>query len=668
MRVIGHVRGPSSETTEQSVKFVSDKDYYFIPRYNALPFYSPWVEYDLFLQSRSGSICDVTNVFSIKRIPIKKSDLIDHLVSREIMTSEEKKLHRTFIKRILKLVPETIERLSDIQDVVEMPHLTKVIFVIGKGWDREQDYFDLLPIFSSDFLNRFTPSEIIILKKLWEIKPHAFCFWDKAVDILGECGFSRKRFSMHPKWACVVGDYIAADDSAPIKFSSIYPVLSANILIRKKRLPIQADIFREALEIYAQGRRLFYSKGQTCFYVPKDSTQAAIAFLLKEKILRCAWGDFGEKHLLASHKDELTEVRLAITISKRVKHIRLINCPYYNAEFGRRFATWYDTQIADQCFLMSANSSSANYVSDLTNLKFSYGNNPGTAEVIVIDRAHKISPGRMLEILSKSKCKIPLDLHLFGDSADHGVNCFRGGGRLFRDLEKSGLFTVENWTDWATKDPMRLVYSSLESLAFADLSIYNTTDDDHFGAIITGKCKTKKQTKRERIIFCSTEQDRKRVVQHIVRIADRTPHSDLYVGQRMQVMETDRVGEITHAWEVTATGIKGRELQRKDPIEAWRKPYILMIDGKIIVNTDRLTVERADVCISWKYAGRPFNEGIFVVGKSTTKRDLLGAIKYCVQKISFVFIDGTSLPNLRQEHDTWSSDFITKLSKIQKEF
>lgn len=669
MRIVGRVKGPSSETTEQSVKFVSGTEYFFLPRSCALPSYSPWIEYDLSLQARpGGSICDVTEVFSARKLPVEKDDLIDHMVARELSIIEDKKLYRTSLKRLMKNVPETIEGLDDVEDTVELSRVSKIVFAIGKEWDREQAFFDLLPIFPAGFLNRFSPSQILIIAELWKVRPQVFCFWDKALDILAECGFLRRNLSMHPKWPCVAGDDLSASDDAPAKFSSAYPILSANVLIKKKRLPVRSAVLREAISIYVQSRRFFYSRGQTCFFVPKDTSVEAVSFLLKERILRCAWGDFGKQRLLATHKDELVEVRLALTLSSRVKLVRLINCPYYNAEYGRRFAEWYEKQDWDQCALMSANSSSAAYMGSLTGFKFSYGNKAGASRIIVFDRAHKISPSRLLEVLSKSTCKDLLELHLFGDSADHGVNCFKGGGRLFRDLEKSARFDVESWSEWDSKDPLRLAYSSLEALAFADLSIYNAKDDDQFGAIITGKCKTKKQTKRERIIFCSTEADRKRVVQHIVRIMDRTPRSDLYVGQRMQVMETDRVGEITKGWELAANGERIKELQRKDPIEPWRRKYDLLIDDDKIVNTERQTVERADVCISWKYAGRPFDEGIFVVGKSTTKKDLLGAVKYCLKKMSFVFIDGTSLPNLKQDRDSWSSDLITKISKIRKGF
>jgi hypothetical protein len=667
MRVTGRVKGPSSETTEQSVKFVTKSSYYFLPRFGALPSYSPWIEYDLVLQARSGgSICDVTVVYSAKRILIDKNDLIVHLLSREIMNEEEKKLYRTALRRLLKNVPDEIKSLDDIEFNVDPSRTNKIIFAIGKEWNREREFFDLLTIFPAGFLNQFTSDEILDLKKLWELQPWAYCFWDKAINILVKCGFSRKALSMHPKWACVRDD-LFADDAAPMRFLSDYPILSANVLIRNKCSPVSPEILREALRLYTQGRRFFYSRGQTSFYVSKEFSPPVIFFLCKEHVLRRALGDMGGNHLFTTNKDELIEVRLALALSKQVKHIRLVNCPYYNREFAQKFSLWYEKQVADQCCLMSANSSSSSYISELTHLKFSYGNKPGAASTIVIDRAHKISPNRLLEILSNSTCKIEIRLHLFGDLMDHGVNCFRGGGRLFNDLERSGRFTLDDWTQWGSKDPMRLVYSSLQSLAFADLSIYNAKHDDDFGVIITGKYKTKKQTKRERIIFCSNEADRRRTVQHIVRIMDRTPHSDLYIGQRIQVMETDRIGEITKAWELSG-GSKGRELQRRDSIESWRKPYVLMIDNDKTVRSDIFTIERADVCLIRKYAGRPFDEGICVVGKTTTKKDLLAAVKYCLKKIIFVFIDGTTLSNLKEENDAWSSDLITKIMKIRKGF
>ena len=136
-----------------------------------------------------------------------------------------------------------------------------------------------------------------------------------------------------------------------------------------------------------------------------------------------------------------------------------------------------------------------------------------------------------------------------------------------------------------------------------------------------------KKTKKKSIIFCSTENDRDRILKGI-GITDK---KIFYIGDRIHILDIDLIGIINSA------RIKvNEELDKKEKIDLNTQKYQLMIEDQHI-NTDSYNIHRADISIFSKYAGIPFENVIFIISKSTVLTDLKSAIKYALKSIQFLF-------------------------------
>ncbi len=173
--------------------------------------------------------------------------------------------------------------------------------------------------------------------------------------------------------------------------------------------------------------------------------------------------------------------------------------------------------------------------------------------------------------------------------------------------------------------------------------------------------KQKKRERTSRIVLCSTQKDKDLVAEALSRFPDRVPGRDpVYVGQRVQVLEDDVVGTLDQAWEMNGDQ-EGRKLTNKEPLEVSRRSYKIVVEDRHIVWTLGKTVERADVVVASKYAGRPYPDGIFIVGEKTTGKDLVGSAKYCLDSLTLVFLPGCHIGTVSEYRDPDPTDLARKL-------
>ena len=183
-----------------------------------------------------------------------------------------------------------------------------------------------------------------------------------------------------------------------------------------------------------------------------------------------------------------TETKLARLIKFNSSGIRIFSCPRYDdwyfeklldfilkSQDSSRSSTNPESDWANETLLCSASSSTASYVNQKTGLSVlsvedwthrlralfdSPGSDPNflseqfsRVKKILIDRAHKISPLHLSDLMSVviKGTKNPetcVELILVGDLEEYPPKSTRGGGNLLVDIARSAPYAVTYWREW----------------------------------------------------------------------------------------------------------------------------------------------------------------------------------------------------------------------------
>lgn len=501
-------------------------------------------------------------------------------------------------------------------------------------------------------------------------------------------------------------------------YSPYYPVWPiarlkmATEITKCAKLPDKIEVIRDALSLYFDVEKqslLFGNTRASLKYLNKNKNvpyinDSSIRFLIDNGILQWARGDLGANTELSMPRIELEEYELANFIQDRIRTIGIVNCRYYNSAYTSQLLQWLNNGQEHagvkpkDMLLLSANMVTAQYISNRVGYKFVaiddyrtlFPSNAVTSKVlhIVIDRVHKISVTLITKLLKKVARITQVDptssdggggahLYLFGDAEDFKLHHRRGVGDIMNNfmlLNSKSNVSVTRWDDWEKFKPGDVMYST-----YLDLSNKNgiNTAKIIFIPLDRGKTfaeelknvdmtTTKKSKKKDYHIFCSNKKDKKEIMTHIYkkRLNMNTPYDEhiFYLGQKVHVLEKDVIGKLEEVYSVDRNGERTLVSGGRTEINIKFGQYLFSVCG-LKYDTRKFHIEHADVMVITNFAGSPAERGIFVVGETTTRKQLFCASKYIHDGMKFfTLVDQiNSIPD-----GIWytSTDLISKLKLV----
>ncbi len=665
-----------------------------IPRVEALPSYCPWITYCLRVRERrGGNVYDVLHIRTCEaRLPVQKKDLIAfllHLKQTQCEDVEGLRVYGKWLRRTLHELPTTFDELDSVRDAVrEDDLLCDRIVTMLEPCMRGPAYMHLLHYFGDAFLAPLSPSQLLGLQVLVQTMPHIFCFWDIAVRMLPDTVHA-----LPLSYAFLCEEHLLAPHHTPTYYRSLYPLWTINRLWeayeREKIVPVrERAVLEHALRFVLQADKHFYSFGDTSFayrafvhaeVLSDDELKHALEFLCGDAPLFVRSRTHATTHAdvwVSKVENVLEEIDFVRALRTHVRDVCLIHCTYYHDAFVREFLAWIEQQQLLQhqsrALLLSANACTASYLKEKTGLsvfsmddaerilekvKHTMKARGEHIEHIVIDRAHKISISHLLAILRLLEAPGNVNIYLFGDLSEAPVHAHRGGGCLMRDLAQCG-YVVTRWTEWNVNDPMMRIYKDLEQRTLARLQVFHFAKrkdlEDKLDALKRQIKRKRKNTKSSPTqeaerkclfpIFCSTEADREQLLR--ITFAKQQllyEKKSFYLGEQVHILERDVIGSLESAsymgMDASGSPCVRVPLHGKEPLDTRKGEYFFTVGGQEY-STQEYTVQHADVMVVSKFCGIPRPHGLFVVGKSTKRNDLLSVVKYCTQSLHIFVLPG----------------------------
>lgn len=494
----------------------------------SLPTACPWIEYDIVVRKKQGgSLYDVMRVRNCKQKPVTKASLLDYLIdqrrnmissaskggTRELGIDQEISDYKKFVKKCIKKLPDTINSIKDIDDMLRSLHssadtpkpiISKAenIAAVFKRWLKPcfkgPIFLTLLRYFDASLLLKLDKNKKRALYAILMKNPLIFCFWDYLLYVLSEIKFDKGLlFDLKSDGLSSDSSYchirynnmINLDDTVPLSYSNRFPMWDIKRLKQayedlKINMPVSIDIIRNALVIYLEMEKNFYNFGNTCFVlgeIMESFDQQSVKFLIDNNIVNWALRDYSQHSIVIKPTIHIIETRIAYMIENKIHRMDVYDCGYYNDTYASYVMSWlldksqHDGISAKDMLLFSANESSATFMSNrghmFINVKYSRTaikerteRYQGRTLHIVIDRLHKLPMEQFYLLLesisniSKDKTKGGAILYLFGDTEDYPVHSRRGGGNLMSDIWNTicttGHINREVKNLHSNKDPM----------------------------------------------------------------------------------------------------------------------------------------------------------------------------------------------------------------------
>jgi hypothetical protein len=472
-------------------------------------------------------------------------------------------------------------------------------------------------------------------------------------------------------------------------------------------LPAHPMLLRIALKIYIATEKACHAYGSSVYHLRKmqggiAEQEQVMAFLTGERILKWTLGDMGRHEYLSTFQTEIVEINVATMMKKHVDSVQLIDCPFYGPRYIRHFRDELVNGNEGNLVVTSANQVTASYIAGKLGIKVADAGDPEDVTVlvsskgsknqkttVVVDRVHKMSCKQLADLLPV----IPKGCHLIlvGDATDFPAHPRRGGGNIFEQFVAClGRFPITYWHDWDANDPMKATYARLthrNGIQLAHLDVKEASPKGGKGNSGNWKFMFEALRKWDQAgkssgehyhIFVSTKEDkkilmgelpkRKPVQQQGTGGIDSASYDEkvMFLHKKVHVMEKDVIGQIEEAYKLDGktrertTKVTGSKME----INLYKGIYELKIAGKWY-QTDRYTIEHADVHVISKFAGAPAAFAAFWVTKSTTRKHLWCAAKYCTREFRIFASDGVNLVNL-EEGSQWylTSDLSSKLDLV----
>jgi hypothetical protein len=677
----------------------------------ALPSYSSWVEYTLFLRIPTvGSLYDVMQVANCRPRAVIKKDVVSFMFmnamryNKGLASPEPEEDIKKRVRKTLKGLPDEINSLEDVKREVEEVITLRILLRQLKTRFNKPMFFLLLRYFHEMFLLRLSAEQLRALYALITIKPYIFCFWDSTVRILcqirAESGAwlfdpERDRLLVDQGYCNHYGKTLLNTIDAPACYSATYPMWSvAKVYYACEDLSLTCavplDILRDALTVYLESEKHFINFGNTVADQSKiakdvEFSQEAIRFLANHAILRPC---LGAAKYLTKINVEMVEVRIAINLKRACNEIRLYDCPYYNSHYLSRFSKWLNSGHAN-AVIVSANIVTASYLGmigmqvlsadDLSGIENACGKkrpkaDSGKALDVVLERFHKFSMGDLDRILSLLvKKEIKANFYLFGDTSDFPAQARKGGGNLMEAFTTTTdvLAETQKWYEWTQQEPMFKIYMSLTKGVGLNLSELHPIPVDtwkQFTEYIKSLEKIKKkELAKDYHIFCSSKEDQALVITQIMlkRLSPtnyKYSPSCFYVGQKVHLLDNDVSGRIEEAYRLV--GGSKEKIPTKTHIDLNQGTFSFLINGKEY-NSRVHQVAHADAEVIRQFAGKPAPAVIFFVGEKTTRKHLWCAAKYCTSELKIFVKNGVNFSDM-QDGSSFGvlSDLASKLSCI----
>lgn len=581
-------------------------------------------------------------------------------------------------------------------------------------------FLSLLKFFDATILVKLSNVKLRAVYALVCLKPHLFCFWEQAMFVLAKLTIDGKKifrslvddgFNLDVGYVSneKIYESLISDEITNGTYSSKFPVWSiARLAIATKSLginpPVPLQTIKSALQLYLEVERNSFLYGNTRFSLKQKSfiplnNNGAVEFLVSNGILKWALGDYGGRTELIKPMTERAELRLARLLQDKIREVTVVDCPCYNAIYTNRLSTWINDISTkenigmDGMLLLSANVVTAAYLTNsigftFTSLddydKISKHIQNGEISYIIIDRFHKVTLLQLVRLLEKIQVKSKdkngvteirksVHLHVFGDKEDFRSHFRRGLGDLMATFTMipNPKVSVANWP-WELDDKMYSLYANLKSenginsAKVMFVPIDKTFVDQLKNVdVTTGK----KKKKNEYHIFCSNKDNKKYIMDQIYKKRMNMPPTYderiFYLGQKIQILEWDVIGKLEQIWSIDNRGNRYQVTGSRNPVNISFGSHIFIVGG-IEYDTRTNHIEHADVVVISKFSGAPAETGMFIVGPTTSQKDLFCASKYCLEDMKVYTMEDANINNIKSGSNLpTSTDILNKLKLVK---
>ena len=165
------------------------------------------------------------------------------------------------------------------------------------------------------------------------------------------------------------------------------------------------------------------------------------------------------------------------------------------------------------------------------------------------------------------------------------------------------------------------------------------------------------------LAMCSSEADRRWTQAHIARarVATAPDVHAFRIGDRVHVCEMDAYGALVGARRLTldetTNETKMASYCARGEIPLWSAPYAVDVRGDFgeltTVRSDRATLRHADVVPASTYAGPPAAHVLVLIGTTTTRRDLLAAVRTARTSVRFLALPGAIMAEVMGRVGPW---------------